>query len=496
MPPIIAEHKDGCMVKACPTIVWSVHVLAPYALVKNLDAEKDDVDNDNSYFVTTLQNGERMATEWNPELRLGIKRAVDTIPNVLRQEWHYIGLESVDQVLDSIIVAEQDHDFEGRPMPNHGSNNINQKLNKSRLRFDDSNILIKAVVLNFTDGMETDGWPGITVIRGLEKRHLAFTGANSTLYYLDSDKALIKRHLIKSNTPTPGYCDVYSRAEKAANPQLSAQENGERDDDESEEEKMVNKAIVLEGLSKLRFPLLVKPANSSSSRGISTKSVVDSPEEAYERAMETKRVWGPVYVEEYITGREYTVLVSGSLETGIRVYKVLERVFRSQIPERERMLTHEMKWGDNNYGTDESVKTASWWMQICSDADQKRLQPMAEDIYASFGGNGYCRMDLREDHRTGQVFVVDVNANCSIDEDEDCAMGKILKASGLTLGQFFSILMEDAILIRDDLLTKTNNNHASGLKSLVAFTMNGMKHADSVSAANVGTVNKAIRVQA
>ena len=45
-------------------------MLAPFALVKNLDAEKDDVDNDDSYFVTTLQNGERMATEWNPELRL------------------------------------------------------------------------------------------------------------------------------------------------------------------------------------------------------------------------------------------------------------------------------------------------------------------------------------------------------------------------------------------------------------------------------------------
>ena len=103
------------------------------------------------------------------------------------------------------------------------------------------------------------------------------------------------------------------------------------------------------------------------------------------------------------------MLVSGSQETGIRVYKVLERVFRSQIPERERMLTHEMKWGDNNYGSDESVKTASWWMQVCSDADQERLQPMAENIYASFGGNGYCRMDLREDHRTSQVFVIDVN---------------------------------------------------------------------------------------
>lgn len=144
----------------------------------------------------------------------------------------------------------------------------------------------------------------------------------------------------------------------------------------------------------------------------------------------------------------------------------MERVFRSEIPERERMLTHEMKWGANNYGHDASVETASWWMQVCDEKDQERLRREARAIYASFGGNGYCRMDLREDHRTGKIYVVDVNgrckvesiagmnikrrwastsindsfcfcglslwmlatleANCSIDEDEDCAMGKVL----------------------------------------------------------------------
>lgn len=36
-------------------------VLAPNALVKNIDM----------YFVTTLEGGERMATEWTPEYRLG-----------------------------------------------------------------------------------------------------------------------------------------------------------------------------------------------------------------------------------------------------------------------------------------------------------------------------------------------------------------------------------------------------------------------------------------
>ncbi|KAG0272615.1 hypothetical protein BGZ95_011612, partial [Linnemannia exigua] len=431
----------------------------------------------------------------------GVKKAIDTIPHVFRQQWHYIGLDSIDHTLSEIEAFESDHDPDGHILtPSHfpGIQDTTQ-------------VLIKPVVMNFIDGMETDGWPGITIIKLLESRHLAFTGADSTLYYLDSDKALIKRHLVDTNTPTPGYYDIYSRLDEEMKSQqlqhnVGEEEEGglkkkEKTEDEMEmdreEEEMAQKALLYEGLLKLRFPLLVKPANSSSSRGISTKSVVDTPEEAYERAMETKRVWGPVYVEEYITGREYTALVSGSSATGIKVYKVLERVFRSEIPERERMLTHDMKWGENNYGADETVKTAQWWMQVCSEADQERLQAIAKSIYASFGGNGYCRMDLREDHRSGEVYVVDVNANCSIDEDEDCAMGKILKASGLTLGQFFSILMEDAIHVRDNLVAKSKGHAHTDLKNLATLAaIGGTKRPNASTGAEDGGAHKNIRVSA
>ncbi|KAF9127600.1 hypothetical protein BGW39_005765 [Mortierella sp. 14UC] len=465
--------------------MWSVHgkanVFASYALVKDINKEHDDIDNVNSYFITTHEHsGEKIATEWNPELRLGIKKAIDTIPHVYRQQWHYVGLDSIDRTLQEIKTFESDHDPLGHILKPSNYPGI-QDLNL---------VLIKPVVLNFIDGMETDGWPGISIIKRLESQHLAFTGADSVLYYLDSDKALIKRHLVESRTPTPGYYDIHSRVgeemkTQQAKDNAAAGEEGElkeKTGDEMEmdreEEEMAQKALLYEGLSKLRFPLLVKPANSSSSRGISTKSVVDTPEEAYERAMETRRVWGPVYVEEYITGREYTVLVSGSSATGIKVYKVLERVFRSEIPERERMLTHDMKWGENNYGADESVKAAQWWMQICSDADQERLQSIAKSIYASFGGNGYCRMDLREDHRSAEI----------------------LKASGLALGQFFSILMEDAINVRDNLVAKSKGHAHADLKNLPTLVATGSggetKRPNAAAAMDDDGANKNIRVSA
>lgn len=217
-----------------------------------------------------------------------------------------MGLDAIDRVIKRIEAKESDHDLYGRPLDPSKFPDLAGK-----------NVLIKPVVMNFIDGMETDGWPGITVIKRLEGRHIAFTGADSTLYYLDSDKALIKRHLVDCKTPTPGYCDIYSRLDEemealtakeeedagmADEGELRKEKSKEQLEEDQEEEVMAKKAVLFEKLSKLKFPLLVKPANSSSSRGISTKSVVDTPEEAYERAMDTKRIWGPVYVEEYITG--------------------------------------------------------------------------------------------------------------------------------------------------------------------------------------------------
>jgi hypothetical protein len=42
--------------------------------VKDINKEHDDIDNDDSYFITTDDIGEKFATEWNPELRLVKKK--------------------------------------------------------------------------------------------------------------------------------------------------------------------------------------------------------------------------------------------------------------------------------------------------------------------------------------------------------------------------------------------------------------------------------------
>lgn len=152
-------------------------------------------------------------------------------------------------------------------------------------------------------------WPGISVIRGLEQRHLAFTRCRFHIVLLGQQQDLIKKHLIESHTSTPRFYNVDSQQHKAletkryqvavdvsectdADPNLVKEQDEleqqllqEEDKEQGTRNKKYkknkkSKKTWRAGLSSLKnflkFPLLVKPAYSSSSRGISTTSVVDT----------------------------------------------------------------------------------------------------------------------------------------------------------------------------------------------------------------------------
>ena len=51
------------------------------------------------------------------------------------------------------------------------------------------------IVLNYCDGNEIDGFPGISVIKLLESKGIIFTGADSRFFDITSSKILMKRTL-------------------------------------------------------------------------------------------------------------------------------------------------------------------------------------------------------------------------------------------------------------------------------------------------------------
>jgi D-alanine-D-alanine ligase len=65
------------------------------------------------------------------------------------------------------------------------------------------------------------------------------------------------------------------------------------------------------------------------------------------------------------------------------------------------------------------------------------------------GGKGYGRIDLRMDKTSGKLFVLEVNAQCGISEDENyTSIGAILRLSGNTFSNMVAAIIDNALVRR------------------------------------------------
>ena len=123
--------------------------------------------------------------------------------------------------------------------------------------------------------------PSIDVIYTLELLSLPFTGPTTKLY--DPPKELMKYVAYCEGVKTPGYVLI-------------------------KDLKDVDDAI-----EQLRFPLFVKPAKAGDSLGIDEQSLVQNKIELQQKCISIMEEYGPLMAEEYIAGREFTVLVAASV---------------------------------------------------------------------------------------------------------------------------------------------------------------------------------------
>lgn len=117
----------------------------------------------------------------------------------------------------------------------------------------------------------------------LEMYGIPCSGSSALAIGITLDKALAKRLVQAAGIPTAPFAVV--------------QETGER-------------------LSRLRFPLFAKPAGEGSSMGITAQSLC-ATEEELDAALERLARYGPVLVEEFLPGDEYTVGIIGGEAVGV-----------------------------------------------------------------------------------------------------------------------------------------------------------------------------------
>ena len=264
------------------------------------------------------------------------------------------------------------------------------------------------VVLNLCDGDEVNGSPGLSVIRCLKEQGLRFTGADERFYDVTTSKIVMKEAFDRAGVPTSPWAVI------------------PRDG-----------SGITEVIKRLGAPLILKPAVSAGSLGITTKSVVHSTQalrSALKRLSKGYHGWdvagGGVFVERFVAGPEYTTFIVGSYDDPARatIYPPVERLFNESLPPTERFLSFDRLWGLYETETPLEGDAELWNYRKVPKTLAKRVMDISWAAYEAVGGRGYGRVDLRQDAETGEIHVLEVNAQCGISEDETyTSIGAILR---------------------------------------------------------------------
>ncbi|MEP6647568.1 MAG: hypothetical protein ABJC12_10815, partial [Saprospiraceae bacterium] len=226
------------------------------------------------------------------------------------------------------------------------------------------------IFVNLCEGYPEWPVPGIDVIHSMEELNLPFTGPTSLLY--DPPKELMKYVAYCEGINTPAFALIDST------------------------ENITNEC------AHLNYPLFVKPHHAGDSLGVDQASLVRTEEELHDKCSEIMDEYGPLLVEEYIEGREFTVMLMADADypKSCTIFKPVEYIF----PDDFTFKTYSLK-------TSELHPEANI---PCNDPVlEKELKDAALKIFLGFGGVGYARLDFRVNEKK-EIFFLEINFTCSV----------------------------------------------------------------------------------
>ena len=245
--------------------------------------------------------------------------------------------------------------------------------------------------------------PSIDVIYTLELLNMPFTGPTSLLY--DPPKELMKYVAYTEGVKTP----AYGLIESAENISKQCQH--------------------------LKYPLFVKPSKAGDSLGVDEKSMVEDEASLIAKVSFLLTEYESVLVEEYIKGREFTVLVAANADNHKQstAFTPVEFLF----PEGKTYKTYALKTSELHPESNVPVKAKRL---------SKQLKEAAQKIFRSFGGVGYGRMDFRMNEK-GELFFLEVNFTCSVfySDGMEGSADYILKHDGIGRHGFLRHIIAEGI---------------------------------------------------
>jgi len=227
---------------------------------------------------------------------------------------------------------------------------------------------------------------------------IPYTGSDSATLAIALDKALGKKVLLQHDILTPRFQLMESARERIS--------------------------------PDMKYPLIVKPNAEGSSKGINATSIVDNEDDlraAVKACVERYRQ--PALVEEYISGREFTVGLLGDKRP--RVLPPMEIKFKKKDnPRPVYDYAVKQEWEEYVYYECPAKLT---------EAEQKAMEKIARATFWALDCRDVARVDLRMDAE-GRIYVLEVNPLPGLTPDySDLVL--IAKACGMEYDQLIAEIM-------------------------------------------------------
>ena len=241
------------------------------------------------------------------------------------------------------------------------------------------------VVFNLSESFYQDRAHEPNIPALLELMKVPYTGSGPEALLLCKDKALAKKILAYHHLRLPRFV-------------------------------VSHRAHPLRRLRRFIYPAIVKPACEESSDGICQASFVREEHEAVARARFIHQKFNcDALIEEYIEGRELYVSVLGNHR--LTVFPARE-IFFEQVPEdAPKFATFHAKWNEA-YRKKWGIKNGA--AKELPEGVGDHLANLARKVYRLLKIRGFARIDVRLTPQ-GEVFLLEVNPNPSLAEDEDFA---------------------------------------------------------------------------
>ncbi len=193
----------------------------------------------------------------------------------------------------------------------------------------------------------------------------------------------------------------------------------------------------------MSLPLFVKPLFEGSSKGIDVGSLCRTREETRARVRWVQERYGqPALVEEYLTGREFTVAVLGNGNRA-RVLPPVEIRFDSLPAGAPPLYGWEAKW---IWDTPEAPLSIFDCPATLDAALEEAIASAALGAFHALGCRDWARVDLRLDGE-GTPHVLEVNALPGIlpDPRQNSCFPKAARAAGMDYSAMILAVLEAAL---------------------------------------------------